>query len=174
VADTIGASVHTEGRHFQFRRRTVDGAFVGLVRNSQHNAVLEGALRLLRRLHREPALVHRSWSAGQDRGCSVMLLRFVIASLCLFWPLLAKAETMLTSYYRAKDANHAAHRTLAIGTQLMLTNPRNGRTARVTISGRGPFIRGRALDISHSWQATRLWSKRCDEASYPHHRQVNE
>ena len=79
-----------------------------------------------------------------------MLIRVGIASLCLFWPLLAKAETMLTSYYRAKDASHAAHRTLPIGTQLMLTNPRNGRTARVTISGRGPFIRGRALDISHT------------------------
>ena len=57
---------------------------------------------------------------------------------------------MVTSYYRTKDATHAAHRTLPIGTQLILTNPSNRRTARVTISGRGPFVRGRSLDISHA------------------------
>jgi rare lipoprotein A len=37
-----------------------------------------------------------------------------------------------------------------LGTQLILTNPRNGRTARVIISTRGPFTRGRSLDISHT------------------------
>ena len=57
---------------------------------------------------------------------------------------------MLTSYYRAKAPHHTAHRTLPMGTQLILTNPRNGRTARVIINTRGPFIRGRSLDISHT------------------------
>ena len=65
-------------------------------------------------------------------------------------PFSARAETMLTSYYRAKAPHHAAHRTLPLGTQLILTNPRNGRTARVIINTRGPFTRGRSLDISHT------------------------
>ena len=65
-------------------------------------------------------------------------------------PVFAQAETMLTSYYRAKAPHHAAHRTLPMGTQLIVTNPRNGRTARVIISTRGPFVRGRSLDISHT------------------------
>ncbi len=65
-------------------------------------------------------------------------------------PFFAQAETMSTSYYRAKAPHHAAHRTLPVGTQLIITNPRNGRTARVIISTRGPFIRGRSLDVSHT------------------------
>ena len=55
---------------------------------------------------------------------------------------------MVASYYRAKQSHHAAHRTLPLGTQLIVINPRNGRSARVTIIGRGPFTRGRSLDIS--------------------------
>jgi rare lipoprotein A len=40
----------------------------------------------------------------------------------------------------------AAHRTLPFGTKLQLTH--NGRTAIVRINDRGPFIRGRQLDLS--------------------------
>src|SRR5262245_5496205 len=65
-------------------------------------------------------------------------------------PVFGHAETMVTSYYRAKSPHHAAHRTLPMGTTLVVTNPRNGRRARVIISTRGPFIRGRSLDISHA------------------------
>jgi rare lipoprotein A len=79
-----------------------------------------------------------------------MTVRFFIASVCLLWPSWAGAEMMVTSYYRAKNFAYAAHRTLPIGTHLLLTNPRNGRTVRVTIKGRGPFIRGRSMDISHA------------------------
>jgi rare lipoprotein A len=42
----------------------------------------------------------------------------------------------------------AAHRSLAFGTQLKLTNISNGRTAIVRINDRGPFVRGRVLDVS--------------------------
>ena len=60
------------------------------------------------------------------------------------------AETMVTSYYRAKAPHIAAHRTLPIGTRLLVTNPRNGRSARVVIGDRGPFLPGRSLDVSHA------------------------
>lgn len=34
-----------------------------------------------------------------------------------------------------------------MGTKLMITNPRTGRSVRVVIGTRGPFVRGRSLDI---------------------------
>lgn len=42
----------------------------------------------------------------------------------------------------------AAHRTLAFGTRLKLTNPGNGRSVVVRVNDRGPFVRGRVLDVS--------------------------
>ncbi len=42
----------------------------------------------------------------------------------------------------------AAHRTLPFGTQLQVTNPRNGRSIVVRINDRGPFVRGRSLDLA--------------------------
>jgi len=42
----------------------------------------------------------------------------------------------------------AAHRSLPFGTQVKVTNKRNGRTVVVTINDRGPFIRGRVIDLS--------------------------
>ena len=65
-------------------------------------------------------------------------------------PLTVRAEPMVTSYYPAKQPHIAAHRTLPLGTVLILTNPRNGRTARVVVGGRGPFDRRRSLDVSHA------------------------
>jgi len=46
-------------------------------------------------------------------------------------------------------ADTAAHRSLPMGTRLQLTNPANGRTATVEVTDRGPFIRGRNLDVSY-------------------------
>ena len=42
----------------------------------------------------------------------------------------------------------AAHRTLPFGTKVLVTNKRNGKTVVVTINDRGPFIRGRIIDLS--------------------------
>lgn len=42
----------------------------------------------------------------------------------------------------------AAHRTLPFGTRLRVTNPANGRTVVVRVNDRGPFSRGRVLDLS--------------------------
>ena len=43
----------------------------------------------------------------------------------------------------------AAHRTLPFGTRVRVTNPRNGRSVIVRINDRGPFIRGRVIDLSY-------------------------
>jgi rare lipoprotein A len=42
----------------------------------------------------------------------------------------------------------AAHRTLPFGTRLKVTNQHNGRSVVVRINDRGPFVRGRMLDLS--------------------------
>lgn len=42
----------------------------------------------------------------------------------------------------------AAHRSLPFGTRLKVTNRNNGRSVVVRINDRGPFIKGRMLDLS--------------------------
>jgi rare lipoprotein A len=42
----------------------------------------------------------------------------------------------------------AAHRTLRFGTKVQVTNRNNGRAVTVTINDRGPFVRGRIIDLS--------------------------
>ncbi len=42
----------------------------------------------------------------------------------------------------------AAHRSLPFGTRLKVTNQRNGKSVVVRINDRGPFIKGRVLDLS--------------------------
>jgi rare lipoprotein A len=42
----------------------------------------------------------------------------------------------------------AAHRTLPFGTKVKVTNQRNGKSVVVRINDRGPFARGRVLDLS--------------------------
>jgi rare lipoprotein A len=42
----------------------------------------------------------------------------------------------------------AAHRTLPFGTTLKVTNERNGKTVVVRVNDRGPFVKGRVIDLS--------------------------
>ena len=71
----------------------------------------------------------------------------------------AKSIVGLASYYKSgrKTANGerfnpngltAAHRTLPFGTKVRVTNLRNGKSVVVRINDRGPFIRGRIIDLS--------------------------
>mgnify|MGYP001806356031 CR=1 FL=1 len=46
------------------------------------------------------------------------------------------------------DAMTAAHRSLPFNTKVQVTNLRNGRSVVVRINDRGPFIRGRIIDVS--------------------------
>ena len=70
----------------------------------------------------------------------------------------AQAQTWSgkASYYsggRTASGGHvgshtAAHRSLPFGTKVKVTNLRNGRSTVVTINDRGPFVRGRIIDVS--------------------------
>ena len=44
----------------------------------------------------------------------------------------------------------AAHRTLRLGTRVRITNKRNGRQVDVRINDRGPYARGRIIDLSEA------------------------
>jgi rare lipoprotein A len=42
----------------------------------------------------------------------------------------------------------AAHRTLPLGTEVKVTNLENGRSVNVVVNDRGPYKRGRVIDLS--------------------------
>jgi len=42
----------------------------------------------------------------------------------------------------------AAHKTLPLGTKVKVTNTQNGKTAEVRINDRGPYVKGRIIDLS--------------------------
>jgi rare lipoprotein A len=48
------------------------------------------------------------------------------------------------------NALTAAHRTLPFGTRVRVTHGGNGRSVTVTINDRGPFVRGRIIDLSRA------------------------
>lgn len=44
----------------------------------------------------------------------------------------------------------AAHKTLPFGTRVVVTNLKNGKTVTVRINDRGPFVKGRIIDLSRA------------------------
>lgn len=52
-----------------------------------------------------------------------------------------------------QDSLTCAHRTYPFGTKLKVYNPANGRSVIVRVTDRGPFVRGRIIDLS--WRAAK-------------------
>ncbi|NRA36541.1 MAG: septal ring lytic transglycosylase RlpA family protein, partial [Planctomycetes bacterium] len=48
-----------------------------------------------------------------------------------------------------KNKYTAAHKKLAFGTKLLVRNVKNGKTVEVVVNDRGPFVRGRIIDLSY-------------------------
>lgn len=44
----------------------------------------------------------------------------------------------------------AAHRTLPFGTKVKVTNLKNGKSVSVKINDRGPFVKGRVIDLTQA------------------------
>jgi rare lipoprotein A len=90
-------------------------------------------------------------------------LALASALLCAL-TMTAAAETCVASQYGIGDGYHgrrtasgerfnthaltAAHRTRSFGSRVMVTNLANGRSVAVRINDRGPFIKGRCIDLS--------------------------
>jgi len=49
-----------------------------------------------------------------------------------------------------KEAMTAAHRTLPLDTRVVVTNLENGRSVEVTVNDRGPYAKGRLIDLSEA------------------------
>ncbi len=87
---------------------------------------------------------------------------FFFSILPLGYSQLGYTETGWASYYSDKfhgrytasgerynkNALTAAHRTLAFGTKVKVTNLRNGKSVIVRINDRGPWVEGRIIDLS--------------------------
>lgn len=56
-------------------------------------------------------------------------------------------EAGIASWFRTKRPMTGAHRTLPLGSKVRVV-ARNGRSVVVTVSGRGPFVKGRVIDLS--------------------------
>ena len=50
--------------------------------------------------------------------------------------------------FKTNDKTIAAHKSLPLGTKLRVKNPTNGRELTVVVKDRGPFKKGRKLDLS--------------------------
>lgn len=94
-----------------------------------------------------------------------MSLRLMLTAVLIFLLIAtARAETCIASVYGAGDglagkrtasgermnpgAMTAAHRTRPFGSRARVTNLAGGRSVTVRINDRGPFVRGRCIDLS--------------------------
>jgi rare lipoprotein A len=74
----------------------------------------------------------------------------VCAAIVGFTNASAASELGIASYYQNPHYSGlvAAHKTLPMGTRVKVVNLANGRSAVLKIVDRGPFIRGRIIDVS--------------------------
>jgi len=97
--------------------------------------------------------------------------RFIAAfALCLL-AIPVRAEDCVASVYAVGDSSQrgtktasgrpfddnamtAAHKSLPFGSKVKVTNKRNGRAATVTITDRGPHVKGRCIDLSKAGART--------------------
>jgi rare lipoprotein A len=83
--------------------------------------------------------------SSMDRSLNYRTL--LIAALPLVVVSSAQAETGLASYYGGRGAGMTcAHRTKPMGT--VLTVSYGGRSIQCRVNDRGPFVRGRVIDLS--------------------------
>jgi rare lipoprotein A len=96
---------------------------------------------------------------------TMVLVTFVIAASQFFpshlTPASAADQSGVASVYSTESGSGtasgqklnpgaltAAHRSLPFGTKVRVTNKNNGRSVVVTINDRGPFVRGRVIDVT--------------------------
>src|SRR6202035_3421361 len=96
--------------------------------------------------------------AWHSRGRLAFTLAFIATTLGFTYA--ASAQTGIASVYAysgERTANGeraspsgltAAHKTLPLGTMVRVTNTHNGRSVVVRINDRGPYVRGRIIDLT--------------------------
>jgi rare lipoprotein A len=107
-----------------------------------------------------------TWSVASRRlAAPACLLLTVLNPAATVSP--AHAETCIASQYGVGDGYNgrrtasgtlldtrhaltAAHRTMPFGSRVVVTHLGNGRSVSVVITDRGPFIRGRCIDLTRA------------------------
>jgi rare lipoprotein A len=94
----------------------------------------------------------------KHRRITVLGIGILIVSISFSSSLLAATQTGIASVYSGEptangeyahaSALTAAHRTLPFGTMVEVTNIQTGRSVVVRINDRGPYIRGRVIDLT--------------------------
>jgi rare lipoprotein A len=123
-------------------------------------------LQQRRTCHIEVAFDRQAPPFSNNKGLFGMQARaYALAfAVCLIFAGSAQAESGIASIYGAGDGHAgkktasgermnpgaltAAHKTLPFGSHVRVTNQRNGRSVTVRITDRGPFVRGRVIDLS--------------------------
>lgn len=87
-----------------------------------------------------------------------MIIRWLmLTALAVAWIVPASADSVSWYSAGARTANGArfdpngltcAHRSLPFGTRVRVSNIRTGRSVVCVVNDRGPFIRGRSLDLA--------------------------
>lgn len=120
-------------------------------------------------------LFRRHWPYGFMRTVGRILLGLIIVSLSgsseriASWSIIGVPKTPykeigIASWYgpgfqgketasgSTFDSNKmtAAHRTLPLGTKVEVVNPKNDKKVEVKITDRGPYVKGRAIDLSRA------------------------
>jgi rare lipoprotein A len=109
-------------------------------------------MSLLPRMRKHIALVFSAFlilGVGSEAKANTLQRDCYSKSVYVSW--YGHARRIYTA--NGKVYNHnlyfAASKTLPFGTMLFIENPRNHRSVVVKIVDRGPFVRGRALDLSY-------------------------
>ncbi|HEY4542346.1 MAG TPA: septal ring lytic transglycosylase RlpA family protein [Noviherbaspirillum sp.] len=104
----------------------------------------------------------RSFGARIAGRCALLMAALACASAMADDQALPERQTGKASYYGPKffgrpmadgtpfdpESNHAASRTLPLGTWVRVTNRENGKSEIVQIRDRGPYVDGRVIDLS--------------------------
>ncbi len=106
------------------------------------------------------SLLQQAPTGWEIQNCEDYLLKKTVLVLGLTMLATGVAEASWTgkaSYYggrgRTASGGHvghltAAHRSLPFGSKIRVTNLHNKRSVVVTVNDRGPFVRGRIVDVS--------------------------
>ena len=81
--------------------------------------------------------VQRQGGTGSRAIAGVLVIAFSVVSL------------LSVEKFDARELT-AAHPTLPFGTRLRVTNVTTGRSVTVRVNDRGPYVRGRVVDVSYS------------------------
>ena len=111
--------------------------------------------------HGGPKVVHDNMeNAFKVEQMGLLIAAIQVASLNISGAT-ANAQSGVASVYSTESGSRtasgvrlnpgaltAAHRSLPFGSKVRVTNRSNGRSVVVTVNDRGPFVRGRIIDVT--------------------------